>query len=271
MYFSFLDDIGDFLWRPNSDNLVSVGSDKRLYHVHISSAVKTEKLISLFSLNFTSTGHVHVVMPNINNEYVCALYSERHISVSPISLKKCYSEHTMSKFLNWNQTIAGESIVGIYSSLMSDNSVLSFHKFAQQWTFGDGDRSSETLTSICDINSFIAEQSDRPDLKATWQVIKMIYGNYDGLHHSRVHSSRNTPSATQNHHVSDSLSGHRQHKHHHYQQTAGKSKLNGIQQQQESEFNEELNGRKTIKSTEQIIPPNSQMGKIKQKDLFFRF
>ena len=35
-----LDDIEDFLWRPNSDNIISVGRDERLVHAHISSAIK---------------------------------------------------------------------------------------------------------------------------------------------------------------------------------------------------------------------------------------
>lgn len=202
-------------------------------------------------------------MPNIDNEYVNSLYSEKHIPTSFTSLKKFYSEEIMSTFLKWNETIRGKSIVGIYSNSSVDNSVESFHQFARRWTFGKGDKSSEALVQICDINSFVAEQLKRPDLKATWQVIKMIYANYDGLQSYRAHSSRNTPSATKNRHMNDSLSSHRHHHHHyhhHYQQTGGKSNSTEMQQQ-ENEFNEELNGRNRVKSTEQSIPPNSQIGK----------
>ncbi|CAF3479614.1 unnamed protein product, partial [Rotaria sp. Silwood2] len=54
-------------------------------------------------------------------------------------------------------------------------------EFGRRWTLGNGDKSSEALTDTCDINSYVAEQLQRLDLKATWQVIKMIYADYDGL------------------------------------------------------------------------------------------
>jgi hypothetical protein len=201
-------------------------------------------------------------MPNIDNDYVRALYSKQHIPISYTNLKGFYSEQMMSTFLKWNETIRGKSIIGIYSNSSIDNSVELFHQFARRWTFGNGEKTSEALIQICDRNSFISEQFKRPDLKATWQVIKMIYTDYDGLHPYRIRSSKNTPSVAKNNQISDSLSGHRYHHHHHYhhQQTGGKSNNNDIQQQ-DNEFNEELNGRKRIKSQEQILPANSQMGK----------
>jgi len=241
----------------------------------MSSAIKTDQFASLFSLNVTSKGPVYAAMPNIDNEYIRSLYSEKHIPVSFTSLKKFYSEEIMSTFLKWNEMIRGKSIVGIYSNSSVDNSVELFHQFARRWTFGNGDKSLEALVHICDINSFVAEQLKRPDLKATWQVIKMIYANYDGLQNYRVHSSRNTPSATKNRHINDSISGHRHHHHHnhhyhHYQQAGGKGTSNEMQQH-ENEFNEELNGRKRVRSQEQIIQPNSQMGKNDNYFLSFLF
>jgi hypothetical protein len=207
-------------------------------------------------------------MPNIDNDYIRALYSERHVPKSYTNLKQFYSESIMSTFMKWNETISGKSIIGIYHDPSLDNSVELFHQFARRWTFGNGEKSSEALVQICDMNSSIAEQLKRPDLKATWQVIKMIYADYNGLQTIRMRSSRTTPSATKNHPMSDSLSGHRyhhhhhHHHHHHYQQTGGKNNnLDIPQQQQENELNEELNGRKRVKSQEPIIPTNTQIGK----------
>lgn len=209
-------------------------------------------------------------MPNIDNDYVRALYAEKHIPPSYTNLKEFYSEHMMSTFTKWNETIRGKSIVGIYSNPSADNSVELFHQFARRWTFGNGDKSSESLIDICDKNSFIAEQFKRLDLKATWQVIKMIYVDYNGLQTYRIRSSRTTPSATKNQ-ISDSSSGHRHHHHHHHYNQQINGKLNNIDiQQQDNEFNEDINGRKRIKSHEQIIPPNSQMGKIKEDKILFR-
>ncbi|CAF0800167.1 unnamed protein product [Rotaria sordida] len=258
--------IGDFTWRPNSDNLVSVGRDERLVHTHISSAIRTDQSVSLFSLNVTSKGHVYAAMPNINNEYIQSLYSERHIPITFMGLKRFFSEEIMSKFLKYNETIHGKSIVGIYSNSSVDNSVELFHQFARRWIFGNGDRSSEALAHICDVNSIVAEQLQRQDLKATWQVIKMIYADYNGIQSYRISSRRNTQSTTKNYHMSDPLNSHRHH-HHHYQQTGGKPKNPDVQQQ-ENETNEELNGRKTAKSQEQIISSNSQMDMIDDVDTY---
>ncbi|CAF3649066.1 unnamed protein product [Adineta steineri] len=264
--------IGDFSWRPNSDNLLSISRDENLVHAHISSAIKTDQFAPLFSLNATSKGHVYSAMPNIDNDYIRALYSEHHIPTSFTGLKKCYSEEIMSTFLKWNKTIPGKSIVGIYANSSIDNSVESFHKFARGWTFGNGDKSSQSLIEICDMNSIVAEQLQRPDLRATWEVIKMIYADCDGLQAYRMHSSRNTPSTTKNRHISDSLSGHRHHHHHHhhhnYLQHIASMANSTEMQQQDNESNEELNGRKRVKSQDQIIPPNSQMEMIDDADTY---
>ncbi|CAF1271892.1 unnamed protein product [Adineta ricciae] len=267
--------ICDFSWRSNSDNLVSVGRDERLIHAHISTAIKTDQFVSLFSLNVSSKGHVYSAMPNIDNEYVRALYAEHHIPTTFTSLKKYYSQEIMSTFVKWNEQISAKSIIGIYKNSLADNSVEAFHQFARRWSFGTGDKSPEVLGQICDINGSVAEQLKRPDLKATWQVVKMIYADYDGLQCYRVRSSRNTPSATKTRHISDSLSGHRHHHHHHHhhyhhhfqQQTSGK--LNGGDvAQQDVDFNEELNGRNRIKSQDQIMPSNSQIEIIDDTDTY---
>ncbi|CAF4948342.1 unnamed protein product, partial [Rotaria socialis] len=38
-------DVEDFLWKPNSDNIISVDRDERLVHAHISSAIQSEKIV----------------------------------------------------------------------------------------------------------------------------------------------------------------------------------------------------------------------------------
>ena len=260
---SLSDSIGDFIWRANSDNLLSVGRDEQLVHANISTAIKTEQFESLFSLNVTSKGHVCAAMPNIDDDYVRALYAEHQVPVSPTSFKKFYLQETMAAFVKWNKPIRGKSIVGIYSNTSHDNSVESFHQFARRWTFGNSDKSSEALASVCDVNSFVAEQLKRPDLKATWEVIKMIYADYDGLQNYRALSSRRTPSANKTHHVNESASAHRYH--HHYQQTGGKShhtdsKQQQQQQQQDFESSDDSAVRKRLKSQEPMSPANTQMG-----------
>lgn len=216
-------------------------------------------------------------MPNIDNDYICALYAEQHIPLTYTNLKEVYSEPIMATFLKWNEPIRGKSIIGVYHNPDVDNSVELFHQFARRWTFGNGDKSSEALIDICDTNSHIAERLKRPDLKATWQVIKMIYANYNGIQTMRMRSSRNTPSATRNQQTSDPLSGHRHHHHHHHQQHHHHHHHNHIQQNgmrmnvldnviQENDFQEDINGRKRVKSQEQIIPSNTQMGE-RQIDL----
>jgi hypothetical protein len=257
--FLFADSVGDFLWRPNSDNLISVGRNETLVHAPFSSAIKTDQIVSLFSLSVTSKGHVHTTMPNIDDPYVRALYAERHVPSDMTSLKRLYSEEVMSTFLKWNHTIATKSIIAILPNTPADNSVEQFHRFARHWTFGTGDATPAALAEICDMNGLVAEDLQRPDLKATWQVIKMIYADHDGLEPYRGRSSRHTPSANKAHHLSDSVSGHRHHPYHHL---AGKTK-SGNKEQQQHDFNasDDLLGRKRGKSQEQIIPANSQIGK----------
>ena len=257
--FLFADSVGDFLWRPNSDNLISVGRSENLVHAPLSSAIKTDQFVSLFSLNVTSKGHVHTTMPNIDDPYVRALYAERHLPSNVTSLKKFYSEEVMSTFLKWNHTISTKSIIGILPNTSADNSVEQFHRFARHWIFGNGDATPAALAKICDINGTVAEKLQRPDLKATWQVIKMIYADHDGLEPYRSRSSRHTPSTNKIHHLSDSVSGHRHHPYHH---APGKNK-SGNKEQQQHDFNsnDDVLGRKRGKSQEQIIPANSQIGK----------
>lgn len=237
-----------------------------MFHANISSAIKTDDFVSLFSLNVTSKGHTYVAMPSRNNDYITALYKERHVPITFTSLKKCFSEEIMSKFLKYNETIQGKSIIGIYTNPSVDNSVELFHQFAKRWTFGTGDKSTKNLANICDVNSHVAEQLNRPDLKATWQVFKMIYGAFDGLQSFRMRSSENTQSRKKNNQNSDSINAGRYFHHHHHHlfnafQTEGGKGKNMDAQQQENEINDDLNGKKQGKSQEQIIPPNSQMGK----------
>ncbi|CAF4675111.1 unnamed protein product, partial [Rotaria socialis] len=208
-------------------------------------------------------------MPNRNNEYLTALYAERHIPSSFTSLKKCFSEEVMSKFSKLNEPIHGKSIIGMYANPSADNSVELFHQFARRWTFDNGNKPVENLANICDINSCVAEELKRPDLKATWQVIKMIYADYNSLQNYRMSSARNTHSGTKNYQISDSTNGPRHHHQHynHYQQGGGKGKnLDLIQQ--DNELNDEVNGRKRAKSQEQIIPPNPQMDIIDDVDTY---
>jgi hypothetical protein len=192
-------------------------------------------------------------MPNIDNDYVHALYNERIIPLSSSSLKKLYSQETISTFLKWNKMIRGKSILGIYSNPLHDNSVQLFHQFARKWIFGNGNKSLIALAHICDVNSIVAEELNRPDLKATWQVIKMLYANDCSL----INSSKSSRSVTKGHPLSDSLSSHRHHQ--------SKRKLKSIEkQQQENRLHDELTGEKRVKSQEQRILSSSKLGK---KDL----
>ena len=65
----------------------------------------------------------------------------------------------------------------------------------------NGEKSLKSLAHICDVNSIVAEELNRPDLKATWQVIKMLYTDYRGL----IHSSNNSRSITKCHKLSESF------------------------------------------------------------------
>lgn len=242
-----------------------MGRDERVYQAHISSAMKTDQFVSLFALNVTSKGHTYSVMPNVDNDYICALYAEQHVPLSYTNLKEVYSESLMSTFLKWNEPIRGKSIIGVYRNPTGDRSVELFHQFARRWTFGNGDKSSAALINICDINGYVAERLNRPDLKATWQVIKMIYADYNGTQTMRMRSSRNTPSASKFQHISDSLSGHRHHHHHHHhnhlQQNIGRTGNHfDLALQQENDHHEDSTGRKNGKSQEQILPSSTQMG-----------
>jgi hypothetical protein len=190
-------------------------------------------------------------MPNIDNDYVRSLYKERHIPLSSSSLKKLYSEETISTFLKWDKMIRGKSILGIYSNSLHDNSTQLFHQFARKWSFGNGEKSLKSLANICDVNSIVAEELNRPDLKATWQVIKMLYADYRRI----IHSSNNSRSITKCPRLSDSISGRRRH------HQTGRKLISIEKQQQESRLNDELNEEKRIKSQEQRIKSNPKLGK----------
>ncbi|CAF2827423.1 unnamed protein product [Rotaria sp. Silwood2] len=254
-------DIEDFLWRPNSDNIISVGRDERLIHAHISSAIQSEQIVSIFSLNVTSNGSVHVSMPNIDNDYVHSLYNERHIPLSSSNLRILYSQETMSTFLKWDKTIKGESIVGIYSDTSHDNSVQLFYQFARRWIFGNGDKSLKALANICDINSIVAEDLNRPDLKATWQVIKMLYVDYHTLPNYREYSSKTSRSMTISHCISDPISSHRHHQ-------PGRKLTNIDKQRQDNRLNDELIDEKKIKSQEQRILADSKLEMIDDTETY---
>ncbi|CAF1161745.1 unnamed protein product [Rotaria sordida] len=256
-------DIEDFLWRPNSDNIISVGRDERLIHAHISSAVQSEQIVSIFSLNVTSKGSIYISMPNIDNDYVRSLYNEQHIPLSSSNLRILYSQETLSTFLKWDKIIKGESILGIYSNTLHDNSIQLFHQFARRWIFGNGDKSLIALANICDINSTVSEDLNRPDLKATWQVIKMLYVDYDALQNYRTYSSKTSQSITISHHISDSISNHR----YHYHQPGRKLTIIDKQRQDNRSY-DELTDEKRIQLQEQRILTNSKLEMIDDTETY---
>jgi len=206
----------------------------------------------------TSKGETVATMPNINDEYIRAVYAQHIVPTSYTNFKEFYSENFMLAFSNWIETIKGKSVIGIYRNSKSDNSVELFHRFARQWTLGDGDKSSESLREICDHNSTIAEQYQRPDLKATWQVIKMLYTDSDRHYNGCLRSSKTTSSTTKTRPLSDSLNNHRHHYNYQYNQMMGKLNYQN-QQQDDSEFNGEFHDKKRTKSQEQL-QTNNQMG-----------
>lgn len=240
---NILDEIEDFLWRSNSDKIISVGRDERLVHAHISSAIKSEQFISFFSLNTTSKGCVHISMPNIDNDYVHSLYQQGHIPLSsPTSLSKFYSYQTIRTFLKWDKMIKGKSILGIYSDSLHDNSIQLFHQLTHKWIFGNGDKSLKALAEICNVNGNVAEELNRPDLQATWQMIKILFAEHHGL----LQSSKTSRSLTKSHRISDPSSSHRRHHH-------GR-KVTSAEKQQEGKLNDES------KSQESRMMSNSKLG-----------
>jgi hypothetical protein len=148
--------------------------------------------------------------------------------------------------------ITGESIMNYYSNSIYDNSVQLFHQFARRWIFGNGEKSSRALEYICDVNSIVADDLNRPDLKATWQVIKMLFTNYDGLHNYRIHSSKNSRSVTKGQRMSDSMSVHRR---------QGGRKLTSIDKQlQENRLYDELIDENRVKSKDKRALSDSKLG-----------
>ncbi|CAF1384306.1 unnamed protein product [Adineta steineri] len=252
-------DIGDFIWRSNSDNIISVDRDDCLIHAHLSSAIKSDQVTSLFSLDVTSKGSVHISIPNIDNDYVRSLYNERHIPSSTTSLQKFYSQETISTFLKWNKVIEGKSILGIYSNTLHDNSVQLFHQFARRWIFGNGDKSIKALVNICNINGDVADKLNRPDLKATWEVIKLLYDDSVKTKDHRHTSSKRSRSGTKSFHRSDSRGSH-------YQQT-GRRPTNI--DKQKNRLNEELNNNdKKEKLQDHRKPSNSKLMMIDDTDTY---
>lgn len=267
--------IVDFLWRGNSDNLISVARDERLVHANFSTALKTDEIVSLFSLNVTSKGSVYAAMPKIDHDYVHALYKEKHLPIESNSLKKFYAEDVMSSFTKWNKMITTKSIIGIIKDLPADNSVEIFHRFARRWTLGDGEKSSIALSKICDQNGDVAEQLKRPDLQATWKVIKMMYADHDHLANYRSRTSRQTPTSGRNRPISDVMSGYRQgftNARHQRGLTGGADKLTKTDPQQpiinDFEGNADEMGRQRGKSQEQTMSNNGQMDMIDDADTY---
>lgn len=199
-------------------------------------------------------------MPNIDNDYVQSLYAEGHVPLSSSSLQKFYSQETMSSFINWNKMIRGKTILGIYKKSLNDDSIRSFHMFARKWIFGNGDRSLIALAHICDVNSDIADELNRPDLKATWQVIKMLYTDY----RTTIQSSKNSRSVSKGFQLSDSMNNPRHNRrHHHYHQS--ERKLTSIDKQQDYRLNDDFNDEKRVKTQEQKNKSNSKLGRNKKK------
>ncbi|CAM4811443.1 unnamed protein product [Rotaria magnacalcarata] len=255
-------DVEDFLWKPNSDNIISVGRDGRLVHAHISSAIQSEQIVSLFSLNVTPKGCVYVAMPNTHNEYVHALCIDRHISLSSANIAMLYSQETMSMFLNWNKTIKGESLFCNYSNSSFDDSIQLFHLFARRWTFGNGDKSLKALANICDSNSSVAEDLNRLDLKATWQVIKMLYVDDNVIQSHRTYRPKNAQPTTARHPRNDPTNNHR----FHYYQPG--RRLRSIDRQQEHRLNEELTDDKIFRLQNQTVLSDSKLEMIDDTDTY---
>ena len=234
--------------------MISVGRDERLVHSHISSALRSEQLVSLLSLNITSNGSVHITMPDIDNNYVHALYQEKHLPSSSSSLTKCYAYETMRKFLSWNQMIKGKSILGIYSEGLLDQSIENFHRFARRWILGTGGKSPMDLAQICHVNGNVAKELHRPDLQATWQMIEMLFANQD----ISLESSKNSRSLTKSQHISDPFTGsHRQH-------YFGKKLTSAEKQRQEGQVTEES------KSHDGKVFANAKLGND-EKRIYFIF
>ncbi|CAF4628917.1 unnamed protein product, partial [Rotaria socialis] len=257
-------DVEDFLWKPNSDNIISVDRDERLVHAHISSAIQSEKIVSLFSLNVTPIGCVHVAMPNTHNDYVHALCADRHISLSSVNIAMLYSQKTMSMFLNWNKMIKGESLFCNYSNSSFDDSIQLFHLFARRWTFGTGDKSPIALANICDSNSSVAEDLNRLDLKATWQVIKMLYVDDNALQSHRTYRRNNAQPTTTRHSRNDPINNHR----FHYYQPGRRLRSIDQQQQHEHRLNEGSTDDETIKSQDQTALSDSKLEMIDDTDTY---
>lgn len=252
MKYFHLDDVEDFLWRSNSDNLISVGRDERLIHSPISSAIQSEKIVPLSSFNVTSTGSVCVSTPNMHNEYVHSLCDEQKIPFRTSNLRKFYSQKTMSKFLKWNKSIKGESIVRMRPDGLYDNSLEIFYEFARRWSFGNGDKSLLTLADVCDRNGLVAEELNRPDLKATWQVIKMIYIKDERiLENYRKYSTKTSRSFSKIYGINDLMSSNR-----FYRRTSGRKLINF-----DDDHNGELTDDETLKLQDQRNRSNSKLGK----------
>ena len=192
-------------------------------------------------------------MPNIDNEYVHALYQQGHLPISSAnSLKNLYSHETMRTFLTWNKMIKGKSILGVYTDPIHDNSIRLFHRFARKWIFGNGDKSSEALVEICNVNANVAEELNRPDLHATWLMIKFLFAEHWG---SLQSSSKTSRSLTKSHCISDQSSSHQRHHHHFHPHNRRKLTSAEKQQQPEIKLNDEN------KSQDSRMMAGSKLGK----------
>lgn len=255
-----LGDIGDFVWRHNSDNLISVDRDETLVHAPYSSAVKSDQLAPVFSMHTTSKGSVLVAQPNIDNEYVRALHKEQIIPSSTVSLSKSYSPDTIEKFVKWDRAIDGRTVLGIFNSPAQDDPVRVFHQFAHGWKFGNGTSSLEDLENVCDVNSAVAEHLKRTDLRATWQVIKMLYTDRSQWKRGRARSSKMSRSLTRALRLSDSTGAAGQHHHRHQ---AGRT-VAGIDEQLEDPFsNEHGSDENKFQSQDQRLLLDCKLGKRK--------
>lgn len=197
----YSDEIDDFLWQPKTDNIISIGRDERLIHAPLASAIRSEDIVSLFSLNVTPNGHVHITMPNLDNEYIQSQIVHR----KSLTIKDFYSYRMLQSNIEWSKSIRGKSLLMITKTCCHDRSIEEFHYLAMKWIFGNGRKCLDLFSKICDENSHWSEEINRFDLSATWQVIKRLFAN---TKHSG-HSSKTSRSLTKSRFLSDSLNNSR--------------------------------------------------------------
>jgi len=195
------DEIDDFLWQSNTGNIISIGRDEQLVHAPLASATRSEDIVSLFSLNARPNGRVHITMPRLDNDYA----RSQMVNRSSLSIKDVYSYRTLQTNIEWSTMIRGACLLGMTKNCCQDRSLEEFHYLAKKWICGNGKKDLELFGKICDINSHWAEEINRFDLSATWQMMKLLFIDAKNSSHP-VKTSR---SLTKSRFLSDSLNNSR--------------------------------------------------------------